>query len=115
MIRAGNRPLVPEQSCYLPAEESSGPAGEPVDDAMSKWMYEPDPGPIAARPAKLEKTRNTQAKSFKCRRVRRGLHRGSAKKYYAAHDTFWKKDAPEFHENVYREWYERFVLPALGA
>ena len=113
VIRAGNRPLVPEQSSYLPAEEASGPAGEPVDDAMSKWMYEPDPGPIAPALRKLEETRNTQAESFNAAVSEEDFIAG-AKKYYAAHDAFWKKDAPKFHENVYREWYERFVLPALG-
>ena len=113
MTRAGNRRLVPELSSYLPAEESSGPAGEPVDDAMSKWMYEPDPGPILPALLKLEKTRNTQAKSFKAAVSEEDFIAG-ARKYYQAHDTFWRKDAPAFHENVFRGWYERLVLPALG-
>jgi ABC-type glycerol-3-phosphate transport system substrate-binding protein len=114
VMRAGNRGLVPEQSTYLPAEESSGPAGEPVEDAMSKWMYEPDPGPILAALRKLEETRNTQAKSFSATVSEEDFVAG-VRKYYQAHDDFWKKDAPRFHENVFRGWYERFVLPAIGA
>ncbi|MGH3486670.1 MAG: ABC transporter substrate-binding protein [Actinopolymorphaceae bacterium] len=112
VIRAGNRALVPEQSTYLPAEES-GPAGDPVDDAMSKWMYEPDPGPIMDALKKLEQTRNTQAESFSSV-ASEGDFIAGARRYYQAHDDFWKKDAPEFHENVFRGWYERYVLPALG-
>jgi ABC-type glycerol-3-phosphate transport system substrate-binding protein len=111
VIRAGNRKLVPEQATYLPAEES-GPAGDAVDDAMSKWMYEPDPGPILPALRKLEQTRNTQAESFSSVASEEEFIAG-ARKYYQAHDAFWKEDAPDFHAQVFQGFYERYVLPAL--
>lgn len=111
--RAAKRKSMPETSQFLPPEESSGPSDEPVNDAMSKWMYEPGNADIAVGLQKLQDVRNKQAKSFTSKASEEQFREG-AKKYFEAQDAFWKEDAPQFHEKLYQPWYEQHVKSALG-
>lgn len=114
VLRAGSRMVVPERSSYLPPEEKAGPSSKASEDAFSRWMYERGSIDLRADLRRLEETLNKQAESFSSSVGKEEFVTG-AKKYFAAHDAFWKEDAPEFHEQIFRPWYEDRVLPALGA
>jgi hypothetical protein len=89
------------------------PTSEAVDDAFSKWWFERGDVDIAADLKRMENVRNTQAKSFTSSVADEEFTAG-ARKYYEAHDAFWQQNSPEFHEGVFRDFYEQKIRPALG-
>jgi ABC-type glycerol-3-phosphate transport system substrate-binding protein len=109
--RAARRPIAPESSSYLPPEEKTLPS-EPVDDAMSKWMYEPGRPDIKGGFDKLAGIRNKQAQSLRSDVSKQDFVKG-AKKYLEAQAAFHKADAPEFYTQVFQPWYVDIALPAL--
>jgi hypothetical protein len=106
-------PLVPSESVYFPVEESTGPASTAYDDMMSRWFYESGDLDLRADLQRLEDTVNTQAEGFTSS-IPEDVFIESAQAYYAAHAEYWQENAPEFYENVYRDWHERFVRPVIG-
>ncbi len=111
---ASEHPLVPDSAWYIPVEEQSGPTSNASDDAFSRWWYETGKVDIPADLDKLGKVRNSQAKSFTSSVPDEKFVAG-AKKYYEAQETFWKRNGPEFYDNVFSDFYEEKVKPALNA
>lgn len=111
--RAGSRAAMPETSSYLPPDKAAGPTSQPVDDAMSKWMYEPGRPNVLDGLQKLQSVRNKQAESFSSTVSESDFVTG-AKKYFQAQSDFWKTDAPQFHAEVFSGFLDKYVHPALG-
>lgn len=110
--RAAQRSIVPEISSYIPPDDQTVP-GQAVDDAMSKWMFDPSANQVRPVLTKLNATRNKQAQSFSSQVSKEDFIKG-AKEYYAAQNTFWQQDAPDFYDHIFKGWYEGTILPALG-
>lgn len=106
-------PLLPDRGNYFPAEDKTGPAETPVEDARSRWSFERGKVDIRADLSKVEQNRNKQAKSFTSS-VSDDEFVKSAKAYYEACQKFWQEHAPEYATQVYDAWYEKNVVPALG-
>jgi ABC-type glycerol-3-phosphate transport system substrate-binding protein len=92
-------PLVPASGLYIPPEKNTGPTGDAINDAQSRWSFETGNLDIAA--------------GFSSSVADNDFIDG-ATKYYAALDEFWKKNAPEFYEKTFKPWYAAKVLPALN-
>ncbi|GAA5024441.1 ABC transporter substrate-binding protein [Actinopolymorpha pittospori] len=110
--RAAATPLVPNESFYFPAELSPGPTETARDDMSSRWANERGDLDLREDLAKLETTLNQQAESFSSSTSDPDFVR-AARAYFEAHDAYWRENAPEYHQNVFRSWYENSVLPAL--
>ena len=63
--------------------------------------------------AKLEQTVNKTNDGFTSS-IEDEVFTEAARKYYAALDKLWEKEAPEFHSQVYGPWYADKIRPALG-
>ncbi len=113
LMTFANRPLVPDLGEYLPPEKNTGPATTAVDDATSKWTFERKAPDVPADLKKLQDTLNTQAAGFTSS-IPKDTFVAGARKYYQAQRDFWQKRAPEFYATVYRQWYEKKIVPVLG-
>ncbi|WP_020575867.1 ABC transporter substrate-binding protein [Actinopolymorpha alba] len=110
--RAAQIPIAPNEAFYFSPENNTGPTTTARDDMSSRWANERGNLDLRADLAKLDQTRNQQAKSFTSSRSDEEFVK-SARNYYEAHDAYWKANAPEYHQNVFRDWYDNTVLPAL--
>ncbi len=106
-------PPTPPEELFFPAEESPGPSGTASDDAINRWAFERKIGDLRGEMAKLEQTVNKTNDGFTSS-IEDEVFTEAARKYYAALDTLWKKEAPEFHSQVYGPWYADKIRPALG-
>jgi hypothetical protein len=110
-------PAVPQEALFLPGEETAGPSRDAWNQATTGWTFGADKAvgkyDVAADLKTLEETMNQQANGFTSS-IDDAEFTEAAKKYYAAHDAFWKENAPKFHEEVYSPWYNEKVLPELG-
>lgn len=106
-------PLIPQTAWFFPPEEQVGPTTNAIDDAFSKWWFEPGEVDIAADLERAQNVLNTQAESFTSS-VPDEEFVSAANKYYAAHEKFWQQHSPEFYENVFRPFYEEAIKPALS-
>jgi hypothetical protein len=110
---AAQLPTLPDQGVSFPAEESPGPEATAIGDAQSRWQFERADPDIAADLAKAERTRNKQAESFTSSTSDEEFV-AAARRYYAAHQEFWRQHAPEFSEATFQGWYDDTIVPALG-
>ena len=78
----------------------------------SKWFYEGGDQDIKSDLQELEKTMNAQAATFKSD-IPDDQFISGTKEYYAALDTYFQANAPEFYTNVYKPWYDQLVAPTL--
>ncbi len=108
---AGSIPLVPDPAIYFPAEKNAGPTDAPWKDANTGLAFTQDaiPGVLST----LEKTLNTQFASLSSGTPQADFVK-AAKKFYSDLDAFWAKNAPNFSTQVYHNWYETVIVPALG-
>ncbi|GAA5001068.1 ABC transporter substrate-binding protein [Actinopolymorpha pittospori] len=114
-IRAATaHPLIPVTAWYIPAEDQTGPTSEAIDDAFSKWFFEPGRADAAGDLRRTEEVRNSQTVGFTSS-VPDEEFVTDARKYYEAHERFWRTHSPTFYEEAFRDWYEQKVLPALDA
>ena len=114
-VRAASKhPLIPDPAWYIPVEEQTGPTSNAVDDAFSRWWYETGSVDVKADVGRLGNVQNSQAKSFTSS-IADDEFTAGAREYYQAHDEFWRANAPQFYDEVFRDWYEKQVRPALGA
>jgi ABC-type glycerol-3-phosphate transport system substrate-binding protein len=110
--RAAQIPLVPNDSWYFPAEANPGPTETAREDMRSRWANERGRIDVRADLAKLSATRNKQAASFTSSTSDEDFVK-AAEKYYDDHAEYWRTNAPEYYENVFKEWHESVVRPAL--
>jgi ABC-type glycerol-3-phosphate transport system substrate-binding protein len=103
----------PEAGLFFPAEENLGPTGDAWADAQSTMSYERGELDIQAILSQAEQTRNQQAAGF-VSSVPTDVFIEGAIAYYAAHDAYWQRVSPTFHENTFTPWYESVIKPALG-
>lgn len=108
---AAKIPLVPDPALYFPAEGSAGPTGDAWNDANSGMAYTQDAVPGLLN--KLQSVSNTQFSGLSSS-VSKSTFIASAKKFFADSDSFWHKYAPRFSSELYHQWYEQTVLPALN-
>lgn len=106
-------PLVPKDAWYIPAEATVGPTGVPMDDAFSRWFYEPGDIDVLTDLQQLQETMNQQADGFVSTTPDDEFIAG-AREWYAALNEYWKVNAPEFHSSVYSAWYQENIVPVLG-
>lgn len=108
---ASSIPQLPDPAIYFPAEKNAGPTGDAWNDANSGLAYTQDG--IAGLLNKLQSVQNQQLTSLSSS-ISASDFLASAKKYFAALDTFWAKNAPEFSAVEFHPWYQQVILPALG-
>jgi hypothetical protein len=111
-LRIAQIPHPPDRGLFLPAEESAGPTNTVLDDMWSKFTYERN----VDVPATFQNTQNVwnqQAEGFTSSVSDEDIIAG-AKNYYAAHDAFWQKNAPDFYREDYKPWFDSKVAPKLG-
>jgi hypothetical protein len=112
-VRAATQhPLIPDQAWFIPAEEQVGPTSNAIDDAFSRWWFETGRVDIGRDLRRVEQIRNSQADGFTSSVADEEFVAG-ARRYYEALETFWRTHSPRFYEEVFRDWYEQKVLPAL--
>jgi ABC-type glycerol-3-phosphate transport system substrate-binding protein len=106
-------PIPPAEALYFPAEENVGPSSTAIDDGWSTLTY--DSGDVDAETVmrEAENIWNQQAAGFSSS-TPDDVFKASAQAYFADVDAFWAETAPDFHENVFRAWYENTVLPAIS-
>lgn len=103
----------PDPTSFVPTEANPGPGDEALNDAMSKWWYEPGEPDVAADLRTLGEVRNQQAASFSSSVSKEDFTAG-AKEYYDALKAHWEENAPEFYRDTFEPWYDEHVKPALG-
>ncbi|WP_116951663.1 extracellular solute-binding protein [Jiangella endophytica] len=103
----------PDPLWFIPVETNPGPGDEALNDAMTKWWYEPSEPDVAGDLDNLSSVRNDQAASFSSS-VPWDDFAAGASEYYDALATHWEENAPEFHRDTFEPWLEEHVRPALG-
>src|SRR5690606_10553299 len=106
-------PIPPAEALYFPAEENVGPSSTAIDDGWSILTYDSGDVDVEAVMREAEEIWNQQAMGFSSS-TPDDVFKASAQAYYADVDAFWAETAPDFHENVFRPWYENTVLPAIS-
>ncbi|HZR38942.1 MAG TPA: extracellular solute-binding protein [Ktedonobacteraceae bacterium] len=108
---AAQIPFIPDSTQYLPPEKNTTPTNNAFNDAFSGMEFaQRDVTPLITN---LEKTVNQQLTTLTSSASASEFTQG-AKNYYAALNTFWQKEAPNFYANEYQAWYQQKIVPALG-
>ncbi len=104
-------PLIPTYTTFFPAEQNTLPTEDAMNDAINGLTFTQNPiDPILA---KLQTSQNQQFASLTSSISKADFLKG-AKAFYAALDTFWQKNAPDFYTQDFHPWYEQTILPAIG-
>nr|WP_192752301.1 ABC transporter substrate-binding protein [Actinopolymorpha pittospori]MBE1608536.1 hypothetical protein [Actinopolymorpha pittospori] len=110
--RAAQIPLVPSDVWFFPAEANQGPTTTVRDDMTSRWANERGDIDLRADLTNLGATLNKQAASFTSSTGDDEFVK-NALAFYEANAEYWQENAPEYYQNVFRDWYEDTVMPAL--
>jgi hypothetical protein len=110
--RAAQIPIAPNEAFYFPPEPNPAPTETAREDMTSRWTNERSGVDPRADLAKLDSTRNQQAKSFTSGVADEEFVK-AATAYFGAHEAYWKENAPDYYQNTFQPWYESTVLPAL--
>lgn len=106
-------PIPPDEGTYFPPEANVGPSSTAIDDAWSSLTYESGEQDVEGIIRQAEETWNQQADGFSTS-ISDDEFKAAAQSYFSDVDAFWAEAAPEFHENVFKSWYENTVLPAIS-
>lgn len=105
-------PTLPDPALYFPAEQNTGPDNSAYQDARSALTYSQKSIPDAL--THFNQVINQQATGFTSS-VDQSTFTTAAQKYYRDLDKFWQTNAPDFYNNEFHPWYEKNVVPAVGA
>ncbi len=103
-------PPVPNVAQYLPVEQDAGPTADAYNDARSDITFTQKD--LVGIFQHLQDVRSQQVASFSSSVSKDDFVR-AAKRYYAAHNDFWKAHAPKFYSSTYSPFYTNVILPAL--
>ena len=102
-------PLEPVTTSYIPVEQQQL-TSSPLNDAISGLSTTKSATSDVLKT--LEDALNAQAASTPSNVTPQDFLTG-AKNWYAALDTFWQKNAPDFYTKVYQPWFSQYVQPNL--
>lgn len=106
-------PIAPNEGTYFPPEANVGPSSTAIDDGWSTLTFDASDVNVLNVLQQAQDTWNQQAQGFTSS-VSDEDFKAAAQTYFTDVDAFWAANAPEFHENVFKPWYESTVLPAIS-
>ncbi len=113
MVRADAKlPLVPQSAWYFPPERNAGLTNNASTDAQNGLAFSQKS--VQSILSTTQNVQNQQAASLSSSIPQTDFTK-AAKDYYAAHNDFWQKNAPDFYANTFKPWYEQKILPLLGS